>query len=89
MKNVEVTIPDVGTVNVSKLVNCQGMGHPRPQLMIQKAIGEMLEEGICEILITDPPSVEAVLRVIAKNNSTLLGTVKDRNIWRIYFRKGK
>jgi tRNA 2-thiouridine synthesizing protein A len=86
---VERNIPEVGKVDVSRVVDCRGMVCPRPQLMTQKALNEMLDGEVCEVLIDNPPSLETIPAVIAKNNSTLLGKIQDGNMWRIYFKKGR
>lgn len=86
---MEVNIPGVGTVNVSKVVDCQGMACPRPQLMVQKALSEMVDGEVCEVLIDNPPSLETIPGVIAKNNSTLLGKIQHGSVWKIYLKKGK
>jgi TusA-related sulfurtransferase len=54
----------------------------------RKALEEMRTGQVGEVLITNPPSLDTVPRVIGKD-STLLGTVKNGDMWRIYFRKGE
>jgi tRNA 2-thiouridine synthesizing protein A len=71
------------------VVDCKGMVCPKPQLLTKKAASEMKEGEVAEVLITNPASVEAVPRIIEKSNSTVLGTIKEGNLWKLYFRKGK
>jgi TusA-related sulfurtransferase len=83
----EVEIPNVGKVNVTRVVDCSGQVCPRPQLEAKKACKEMSEGEVAEMLITNPSSVEAVPGIIKKSGCTLLGTIKDGNTWKLYFKK--
>jgi TusA-related sulfurtransferase len=85
----EVELPGIGKVAVDRVVDCQGQVCPRPQLEVGRVIKEMREGEVAEVLITNPPSLETIPGVVAKNKSTLLGTAEDRGMWRIYFRKGR
>jgi TusA-related sulfurtransferase len=84
----EVEIPNVGKVVVDRVIDCRDQVCPRPQIVARKALEEMRTGQVGEVLITNPPSLDTVPRVIGKD-STLLGTVKNGDMWRIYFRKGE
>ncbi len=73
--------------NIEKTVDCQGMVCPKPQLLIKKALNEMSDGQVGEMLITNPASVGAVQNVITKDGSTVLGEVKDGALFKVYFKK--
>jgi|Deesub1362A_J573_1020465.scaffolds.fasta_scaffold00131_33 tRNA 2-thiouridine synthesizing protein A len=83
----EVEIPKIGKVNVSRVVDCTGQVCPKPQLEAKKACKEMVEGEIVEMLITNPASIEAVPKIITKSGCSVLGTIKDGNTWKLYFKK--
>lgn len=85
----EVELPGVGKVVVDRVIDCSGQVCPRPQLEARRALKEMREGQVAEMLITNPPSLENVPAVIRTSGSTVLGTVDEGGRWRIYFRKGK
>jgi TusA-related sulfurtransferase len=85
----EVEIPDVGKVTIAKVIDCKGMVCPKPQLMCKKAANEMQDGEVAEMLITNPASVEAVPSIIKKTGCTHLTTIKEGNLFKLYFRKGK
>jgi TusA-related sulfurtransferase len=86
--NMEVELPEVGKINVDRVVDCQGMVCPRPQLEVKRAASQMKEGEVAEVLITNPASVEAVPGILKKAGCTLLGKVKEGNVFKLYFRKG-
>jgi len=85
---VEVELPDVGKINVDRVVDCQGMVCPRPQLEVKRAATQMKEGEVAEVLITNPASVEAIPGILKKTGCTLLGKVKEGNVFKLYFKKG-
>jgi TusA-related sulfurtransferase len=85
----EVELPGIGKVAVNRVIDCKGQVCPRPQLEVGRAIKEMHDGEVAEVLITNPPSLDTIPGVVARENSTLLGTVEDGSMWRVYFRKGK
>jgi TusA-related sulfurtransferase len=84
----EVELPDVGKVTVSRVIDCKGQVCPKPQLECKKAAKEMADGEVAEMLITNPASVEAVPGIVKKSGCTLLGTIKEEGLWKLYFRKG-
>ena len=85
----EVGVPGIGKITVDKTVNCLGQVCPVPQLMTKRAIREMKEGEVLEVLISNPPSLETVPAILPSINAIHLGTLKDGNIWRLFIKKGK
>lgn len=69
-------------------IDCYGAVCPRPQLLTMKAIDQMSDGEVLELLIDNPSSVEAIPSMGMALGSTHLATVKDGQGWRIYVRKG-
>ncbi len=84
---VEVELPEVGKVTVSRTVDCLGMVCPKPQLLTKKALKEMKSGEVAEILIDNPASVEAVPGVIKKSGGKLLAKIKEGKTFKLYVRK--
>jgi len=83
----EVEIPDVGKVNVDRTIDCEGMVCPRPQLEVKKAASQMDSGEVAEVVITNPASTEAVPGILKKTDCTLLGQIKEKGKFKMYFKK--
>lgn len=87
-QTANVTVPGVGTLVIARQVNCLGDSCPRPQLLTKKALGQVNDGDVVEVLVDNPSSVEAIPPMMAELHSTHLATVKDPRQWRVYVRKG-
>ncbi|MEJ2644915.1 MAG: sulfurtransferase TusA family protein [Gammaproteobacteria bacterium] len=83
-----VDVPGVGTLAITRQVNCLGDSCPRPQLLTKKALGQVNDGDVVEVLIDNPSSVEAIPPMMVELQSTHLATIKDPRQWRVYVRKG-
>lgn len=83
-----VTLRELGAIDVHVTVDCLGAVCPRPQLLTMKAIDQMRDGEVLELLIDNPSSAEAIPAMGMTLGSTHLATVKDEQGWRIYVRKG-
>jgi tRNA 2-thiouridine synthesizing protein A len=83
-----VEVPGVGLLTIVRQVNCLGDSCPRPQLLAKKALSEVNEGDVVEVLVDNPSSVEAIPPMMAELRCTHVATVKDPRQWRVYVRKG-
>ena len=73
--------------NIDKVIDCQGMVCPKPQLLAKKAINEMESGQVAEVLITNPASVGSIKGIVAKDGLELLGESKEGSLFKVYFKK--
>lgn len=83
-----VALEGFGELQVHVTIDCYGAVCPRPQLLTMKAIDQMHEGEVLELLIDNPSSAEAIPAMGMALGSTHLATVRDEQGWRIYVRKG-
>lgn len=83
----EAVLSNGSRVPVARRVDCRGDSCPRPQLMTKKAVNELAEGGIVEVLVDNPSSVEALPPMCDELNATHLETIKDPACWRVYIQK--
>lgn len=83
-----VMLHGLGKVEVHVTIDCLGAVCPRPQLLTMKAVDQMSDGEVLELLIDNPSSAEAIPAMDMTLGSTHLATVKDEQGWRIYLRKG-
>ena len=83
-----VEVPGVGLLTIVRQVNCLGDSCPRPQILTRKALSEINDGEVVEVLIDNPSSVEAIPPMLPGLRCTHLATVKDPRQWRVYVRKG-
>ncbi|MCS7117718.1 MAG: sulfurtransferase TusA family protein [Thaumarchaeota archaeon] len=69
-------------------LDLRGYSCPYPQLFAAKALSQLEPGASLEVVIDNPPSVENVLRSIAKNGHEHLGTEKvGPSVWVIRARR--
>ncbi len=83
----QVTLEGGVTVTVAKSVDCLGDSCPRPQLMTKKAVEGATSGDVIEIIIDNPPSMEAIPPMCPGIGATHLETRKGRKCWEVYVRK--
>lgn len=83
-----VVVHGLGELRVHVTIDCYGAVCPRPQLLTMKAIDQMRDGEVLELLIDNPSTVEAIPAMGLTLGSTHLATVRDEQGWRIYVRKG-
>ncbi|KAA3626548.1 MAG: sulfurtransferase TusA family protein [Proteobacteria bacterium] len=84
----DIELPGLGSITVSRSIDCTGDSCPRPQLLTMKTLEQMREGEIMELLSDNPASVEAIPAMMLVLYSTHLATIKGDGGWRIYVRKG-
>lgn len=84
----EIELPNLGRVMVTRSIDCIGDSCPRPQLLTMKALEQMRDGEIMELLSDNPASAEAIPAMMLVLYSTHLATIKEGENWRIYVRKG-
>ncbi|MFA7386762.1 MAG: sulfurtransferase TusA family protein [Thiohalobacteraceae bacterium] len=83
-----VTLADQSALRVQVCIDCLGAVCPRPQLLTLRAIDQMSEGEVLELLVDNPSSAEAIPAMGMALGMTHLATLKDAHGWRIYVRKG-
>lgn len=83
-----VDIPGLGDTRVSITIDCIGASCPRPQMLAIKALEQVEDGEIIEMISDNPSSVESLSSLMEVLNSTHVATIKDTNHWRIYLCKG-
>ena len=83
-----VTLEGYGPLHVHVFIDCLGAVCPRPQLLTMRALDQMSDSEVLEILVDNPGSVEAIPPIGMTLDSTHLITIRDDNCWRIYVCKG-
>lgn len=84
----EVEVPGFGSVVVACTVNCLGDGCPRPQLLTLKALREVADGEIVELISDNLAAVETIPAMMLTEEGTHLKTVRDGLRWKVYVRKG-
>ena len=88
VEKVEVDIPGVGPVTVARTVNCIGDGCPKPQLMTLKALNQVEDGDIVELVSDNPTAVETIPAMMLSAYGSHLATVRTEGCWKVYVRKG-
>ncbi len=83
-----VDVCELGPIQVQVAIDCRGAVCPRPQLLTMKALEQMLDGEVLELLVDNPSSTEAIPAMTLTLGSTHLITVKEVGYWSIYLRKG-
>jgi len=83
----KITLEGGVTITVAKSVDCLGDSCPRPQLMTKKAIEGMASGEVVEVVIDNPPSMEAIPPLCPGIGATHLETLKGKNCWEVYVQK--
>jgi Predicted redox protein, regulator of disulfide bond formation len=83
----EVKLKDGTKVTVNNRLDCIGDTCPRPQLKLKKSIKGMESGEIVEVLINNPPSLETLHAICPEIGATLLDSLKETNLWKLYIQK--
>ncbi|MDP6572474.1 MAG: sulfurtransferase TusA family protein [Rhodospirillales bacterium] len=83
----QVTLEGGATITVAKSVDCLGDSCPRPQIMTKKAVEGVASGEVVEVVIDNPPSMEAIPPLCPDIGATHLETRKAKNCWEVYVRK--
>jgi tRNA 2-thiouridine synthesizing protein A len=83
-----VELPGLGERLVSIRIDCIGASCPRPQMLAIKALEQVADGEIIEMISDNPSSVESLGSLMEVLESTHLATLKEQRHWRIYLRKG-
>ncbi|MEJ2592295.1 MAG: sulfurtransferase TusA family protein [Candidatus Thiodiazotropha sp.] len=83
-----VDLPGLGEMPVSMRIDCIGASCPRPQMLAIKALEQVGEGEIIELISDNPSSVESLGSLMEVLGSTHAATIKEKTQWRIYLRKG-
>lgn len=81
-------LPGIGRVRVSYVVDCMGAMCPRPQLLTIKILGQVDEGEVIEVVSDNPAAVEAFPSLAESLFCSHLMTVREKDCWRLYLRKG-
>lgn len=81
-------ILDAGPLRVQVCIDCLGAVCPRPQLLTLRALDQMVDGEVLELLVDNASSAEAIPAMGMTLGSTHLATVRGTDGWRIYVRKG-
>ncbi|MET0029193.1 MAG: sulfurtransferase TusA family protein [Candidatus Thiodiazotropha sp.] len=84
----QVTLPGIGEFSVSITIDCIGASCPRPQMLAIKALEQLHEGEVIEVISDNPSSVESLGSLMEVLESTHLATLKEQRQWRIYLCKG-
>jgi tRNA 2-thiouridine synthesizing protein A len=84
----EVEIPRLGRVRVARSVACMGENCPRPQLLTMKALSQVEDGGVVELVSDNPAAVESIPALMLVIYCTHLATVREADCWRVFMRKG-
>lgn len=82
------TLPGLGVVQIAYVVDCMGAMCPRPQLLTKKVLEQLSDGEIVEIVSDNPAAVEAFPWLAETLACSYLTTLRERDCWRIYLRKG-
>lgn len=83
-----VDLPGLGSTPVLIRIDCIGASCPRPQMLAIKALEQVEEGEVIEMISDNPSSVESLSSLMEVLNSTHVATIKEEKHWRIYLRKG-
>lgn len=87
-EKVEVDIPGVGPVTVARTVYCIGDSCPKPQLMTLKALNQVKDGDVVELVSDNPTAVETIPAMMLSAYGSHLATVRMAGCWKVYVRKG-
>ncbi|HNS17836.1 MAG TPA: sulfurtransferase TusA family protein [Bacteroidales bacterium] len=82
-----MTSEDIKNLKIAKVVDARGTACPGPLLAAKKAIGEIAEGDIMEILSSDEATKNDVPKWAVKKGYTFLGAVEESGYFKIYLKK--
>ncbi len=83
-----VDIHELGSIHIQVSIDCRGAVCPRPQMLTMKALDQMQEGEVVELLVDNPGSAEAIPAMTLTLGSFHLATIRETDYWSIYLRKG-
>lgn len=84
----EENLPGIGLVRVAYVVDCMGAMCPRPQLLTMKVLAQVGEGEVIEVVSDNPAAVEALPALAEILFCSHMMTLRERDCWRLYLRKG-
>ncbi len=83
-----VHLEGAGKVLIARTLDCIGATCPRPQLLTMRILDGLEEGEVIELLSDNPATVETLPALMFSHGGTHVATVKQRDLWRVYMRKG-
>lgn len=83
-----VDLPGWGLTPIAQAVDCVGAMCPRPQLLVMKVLGKLVDGEVVEVRCDNAPAVESFPALALSLGSTHLATLRHGSGWRVYLRKG-
>ncbi len=82
-----VKLPDLGSVAISATINCVGEKYPRPQLLAKKALRNLENGQVLEVIVDNSPSVETIPVMLPSEHGKHLTTIRNDSLWALYVMK--
>jgi tRNA 2-thiouridine synthesizing protein A len=83
----EVELPGLGLVMVARTVDCIGDSCPKPQLLTLKALNQLPEGAIVELITDNPTAVETIPAMMLAAFGQHLASIRSDGCWKVYVRK--
>lgn len=83
-----VQLPGHGDVPVACTIDCVGDPCPRPQLLTLKALNQIGDGEVIELISDNPATVETIPAMMLTVDGIHLGTLREEDLWRVFLRKG-
>jgi len=83
-----MTQEELKNIKADKVVDARGTACPGPLLAAKKAIGEISNGQIMEILSADEGTKKDIPKWANKKGHEYLGTVEESGYFKIYLKKG-
>jgi TusA-related sulfurtransferase len=77
----------LGEIKADKTVDARGMACPGPLLEAKKAITEVPDDGVLEVLSSDEGTNNDIPMWSKKMNYEVLGIVEEAGYWRLFVKK--
>ncbi|MBN2637612.1 MAG: sulfurtransferase TusA family protein [Bacteroidales bacterium] len=78
---------ELTNINVDKSIDARGTSCPGPLLAAKKAIGEIQEGQVMEVLSADEGTRRDIPKWCTKKGYEYLGTVEEAGYYKIFLRK--
>ena len=83
-----VDLPAYGEAQVVMKIDCIGASCPRPQMLAIKALEQLGDGEIVEMVSDNSSSVESLGSLMEVLGGTHVATIKEASQWRIFLCKG-
>lgn len=84
-----MTEQELRSLEVAKIIDARGTACPGPLLAAKKAIGEIEEEEIMEILSSDEGTKNDIPKWCKKKDHEFLGIIEEDSHSRLFLRKAE